>query len=250
MRPDRPLLLAALLALGMHAFAAAAEVQVAVASNFMAPMKEIAAAFAADSGHRAVLNCGATGKFHAQIGKGAPFELLLAADERVPRQLETEGLAVRGTRFTYALGRLALWSPKPGHVDGAQALQRPDVAHVAIANPRSAPYGAAAVQVLGKLGLLPALTPKLVQGENIAQAHQYVGTGNAQLGFVAVSQVYRDGKLVSGSGWMVPATLHEPIRQDAVMLAKGSANPAAGALARYLRSDRARAIMRTYGYEH
>lgn len=244
-------MLAVLLLLGPQAPAAAADIQLAVAANFMAPMKEIAAAFAADSGHRAVLSFGATGKFHAQIGKGAPFEVLLAADERIPAQLEADGLAVRGTRFTYARGRLALWSPKPGYVDATgQVLRRAGVAHVAIANPRSAPYGAAAVQVLDKLGLLPALGPRLVQGENIAQAHQYAATGNAQLGFVAVSQVYRDGKLLSGSAWMVPAALHQPIRQDAVLLVRGDANPAARTLLRYLQSDKARAIMRTYGYEH
>lgn len=230
--------------------ARAAQVQVAVAANFAAPMKEIAAGFEQDTGHRAVLAFGASGKFYAQVRRGAPFEVLLAADDRIPARLEADGLTAPGTRFTYAVGRLALWSPKPGVVDsGGQVLRRAGVDHIAIANPRSAPYGAAARETLGKLGLLDALAPRLVQGENIAQAHQFVSTGNAGLGFVAVSQVYRHGRLNAGSAWIVPAALHQPIRQDAVVLARGSANPAARALERYLKSGRARAIMRSYGYE-
>lgn len=230
--------------------AAAAEVEVAVAANFTAPMKEIAAAFERETGHRAILSFGASGKFYAQVRNGAPFEVLLAADGTVPARLEADGLAVGGTRFTYAVGRLALWSPKPGVVDaGGLVLRRPDLAHVAIANPRSAPYGAAALEVLQNLGLARALGAKLVQGENIAQAHQFVSTGNAELGFVAVSQVYRDGRLTGGSGWIVPAALHQPIRQDALVLARARGNPAAHALIRYLASGKAKGIIRSYGYE-
>lgn len=235
---------------GFAPSAGAAQVQVAVAANFTAPMKEIAAVFERDTGHRAILSFGASGKFYAQVRNGAPFELLLAADDKIPARLEADGLAAIGTRFTYAVGRLALWSPKPGVVDTkGLVLRRPGLGHVAIANPRSAPYGAAALEVLGKLGLSRELGSKLVQGENIAQAHQFVSTGNAELGFVAVSQVYRNGKLSSGSGWIVPAALHQPIRQDAVVLTRAGTNPAAHALARYLTSSTARAIIRSYGYE-
>lgn len=239
-------LLIALLSCG----AQAAEVHVAVASNFSAPMQGIAAAFRQDTGHKAVLSFGATGKFYAQVVNGAPFDMLLSADDETPARLERERHAVAGSRFTYAIGRLALWSPKDSYVDpNGDVLKSADIKHIAIANPRTAPYGAAAVEALGKLGLLDRLQPKFVQGENIAQAHQFASTGNAQLGFVALSQVYKDGRIMSGSGWIVPSRLHSPIRQDAVILAKGAANPAAKALADYLRSDKAKAVIRSFGYE-
>jgi len=241
---------AGLLALMAGAAAQANEVQVAVAANFTAPMQKIAAEFEKDTGHKAVLAFGATGKFYAQIVNGAPFEVLLAADDATPARLETEHRTVPGTRFTYAIGKLALWSAKEGVVDNqGQVLKTGDYAHLAIANPKTAPYGAAAIETLAKLNLLDRVQGKLVQGENIAQAYQFVSTGNAPLGFVALAQVYRDGKFTSGSGWIVPANLHGPIRQDAVILAKGSANPAAKALEAYLKSDKARGIIRSYGYE-
>jgi molybdate transport system substrate-binding protein len=241
---------AGLLALMACAVARADEVQVAVAANFTAPMQKIAAEFEKDTGHKAVLAFGATGKFYAQIVNGAPFEVLLAADDDTPARLETEHRTVPGTRFTYAIGKLVLWSAKDGYVDNqGQVLKTGDYAHLAIANPKTAPYGAAAIETLAKLNLLDRVQAKLVQGENIAQAYQFVSTGNAPLGFVALSQVYRDGKFTSGSGWIVPASLHAPIRQDAVILAKGGANPAAQALERYLKSDKARGIIRSYGYE-
>jgi len=241
--------IAGLLALMAGAAAQANEVQVAVAANFTAPMQKIAAEFAKDTGHKAVLAFGATGKFYAQIVNGAPFEVLLAADDATPARLETEHRTVPGTRFTYAIGKLALWSAKEGVVDNqGQVLKTGDYAHLAIANPKTAPYGAAAIETLAKLNLLDRVQGKLVQGENIAQAYQFVSTGNAPLGFVALSQVYRDGRFTSGSGWIVPATLHAPIRQDAVILAKGSANPAAQALEAYLKSDKARGLIRSYGY--
>jgi len=240
---------AGLLALMAGAAAQANDVQVAVAANFTAPMQKIAAEFAKDTGHKAVLAFGATGKFYAQIVNGAPFEVLLAADDATPARLETEHRTVPGTRFTYAIGKLALWSAKEGVVDNqGQVLKTGDYAHLAIANPKTAPYGAAAIETLAKLNLLDRVQGKLVQGENIAQAYQFVSTGNAPLGFVALAQVYRDGRFTSGSGWIVPATLHAPIRQDAVILAKGSANPAAQALEAYLKSDKARGLIRSYGY--
>jgi molybdate transport system substrate-binding protein len=242
--------LAALLAMLTMTAAQAGEVQVAVAANFTAPMQQIASAFARDTGHKAVLAFGATGKFYAQIANGAPFEVLLAADDETPARLEKDGLTVPGSRFTYATGRLVLWSAKAGFVDAqGKVLQGTGFAHLAIANPKTAPYGAAAVEVLHKLNLYERLQPKIVQGENIAQAYQFASTGNAELGFLALSQVTRDGKFTSGSGWIVPASLHSPIRQDAVILLKGSANPAAKALADYLKSDKARTIIRSFGYQ-
>ena len=201
----RPSLLLAGLLLSLNANAG--EVQVAVAANFTAPMQRIAAEFEKDSGHKATLMSGATGKFYAQISHGAPFEVFLSADDETPARLEKDGLAVAGSRFTYATGRLVLWSPREGYVDDkGEVLKKGDFKHLAIANPRTAPYGAAALQVLDKLGLQPALTPRFVQGENIAQTHSFVVSGNAELGFVALAQVYKDGRLGAGSAWIVPAT--------------------------------------------
>ena len=229
--------------------ALAAEVKVAVAANFTAPMQKIAADFERDTGHKAQLSFGATGKFYAQIKNGAPFEILLAADDEIPARLEKEGFAASGSRFTYAIGQLALWSARPGYVDDmGEVLKQDTFEHLAIANPRLAPYGAAAVETLTRLGLLGRVEGRLVQGENIAQAFQFVSTGNAELGFVALSQVYVGGKLKSGSAWIVPANLHKPIRQDAVVLARGRDNPAAAALARFLKTDKARAVIKSYGY--
>ena len=244
----RPTLLICSLLLSQSA--SAEEVQLAVAANFTAPMQKIAAEFEKDSGHKARLMFGATGKFYAQISNGAPFEVLLSADDETPARLEKDGLAVAGTRFTYATGRLALWSARAGYVDDkGDVLKKADFRHLSIANPKTAPYGAAAVQALGNLGLLPALEPRFVQGENIAQTHSFIVSGNAELGFIALSQVFRDGRLASGSAWIVPANLHEPIRQDAVLLAKGQSNPAAAALLKYLKGDKARSIIKSFGYE-
>lgn len=230
--------------------AQAAEVSVAVAANFTAPMQKIATAFEQDTGHKAILAFGSTGKFYAQIKNGAPFQALLAADDETPARLEREGLGVGGTRFTYAIGRLVLWSRQPGLVDDkGNVLRSGKVVRIALADPKLAPYGAAAVDVLNGLGLMPALAPKLVQGENIAQTYQFVATGNAELGFVALSQVFADGKLTQGSAWTVPVALHAPIRQDAVVLATGKDNAAAAALMAYLRTDKARAIIRSFGYD-
>ena len=230
--------------------ARAAEVNVAVAANFTAPMQRIAAAFAADSGHQAVLAFGATGKLYAQIANGAPFEVFLSADDETPARLTREGLADPASRFTYAIGKLVLWSPEPGLVDDKGAvLRNGSFRHLAVANPRTAPYGAAAMSVLEKLGALPTVSSRLVQGENITQTFQFVSTGNAELGFVAASQLVKDGQPLGGSRWEVPAALYEPIRQDAVLLGKGAGNPAAAALIAYLRSDKARAMIRSYGYE-
>ena len=230
--------------------ARAGEVSVAVASNFAAPMQQIARAFAQDTGHTAVLALGSTGKFYTQIKNGAPFQLLLAADDETPARLEKEGLTVAGSRFTYATGRLVLWSQTPGLVDGQGAVLRTGTfARIALADPKLAPYGTAALQTLEQLGLVAALQPRMVQGENIAQAYQFVATGNAALGFVALSQVMVQGRMAQGSAWVVPAHLHAPLRQDAVVLANGKNNPAALALAAYLKGEKARATIRAFGYE-
>lgn len=227
----------------------AAEVSVALAANFSAPMQKIAAAFEQDTGHKAVLSTGATGKFYAQIRHGAPFQLLLAADQTTPERLEREGLAVAGTRFTYAIGQLVLWSTEPGLVDAEGAVLRSErFTRIALADPKLAPYGAAALETLDKLGLRQQLQNKFVQGENIAQTYQFVASGNAPLGFVALSQVFADGQIREGSAWIVPAELHSPLLQDAVILKAGADNPAALALADYLRGEKARSIMQSYGY--
>lgn len=229
--------------------AQSAEVSVAVAANFTAPMQQIAAAFERDTGHKAVLAFGSTGKFYAQIRNGAPFEVLLAADDTTPAKLEEEGMGVAGTRFTYAIGKLVLWSPQADRVDpDGGVLRTGDFDRLALADPKLAPYGAAAIETLTNLNLLEQLRPRFVQGENISQAYQFVATGNAPLGFVALSQVFVDGKLREGSGWIVPDNLHAPIRQDALILSTGKDNPAAQALADYLRGDAARDIIRAYGY--
>jgi molybdate transport system substrate-binding protein len=227
----------------------AGEVQVAVAANFTAPAKDIAVAFEKDTGHKATLSFGSTGQFYAQIKEGAPFEVFLAADDTTPAKLEREGQTVAGSRFTYAIGALVLWSAKDGFVDDkGEVLKKGGFAHLSIADPQKAPYGTAAVEALTRLGLKDALQDKIVQGNNISQAHQFVSTGNAELGFVALSQVYKDGKLTGGSGWIVPAELYEPIRQDAVILAKGKDNAAAGAFVDYLKGAKAGAVIASYGY--
>jgi molybdate transport system substrate-binding protein len=221
----------------------AAQVHVAVAANFATPAKHLAEPFLRENGHRVVLSSGSTGKFYAQIRSGAPFEVLLSADEATPRRLEEDGLAVRGTRFTYATGRLALYSAQPNPPMGEALLRKNDFQRLAIANPRLSPYGAAAQEVLEKLGLWANLRSKLVQGENIAQTFQFVSSGNAELGFVALSQVQ------GGSHWVVPATLHAPLKQDAVLLARGKDSAAAASFLEFLRSPLARKIVHSYGYE-
>jgi len=226
-----------------------AGVSVAVAANFTAPMQKIAAVFEQDTGHKATLSFGATGKLYAQIANGAPFGILLAAEDSTPEKIAKEGLGDGATRFTYAIGQLVLWSKQAGYVDAdGKVLNKSDWKHIAIANPKLAPYGLAAMQTLDKLGLTAQVQPRVVQGENIAQTYQFVASGNAPLGFVALSQVMEDGRLREGSAWMVPASMHEAIRQDAIVLKAAQDNAAAAALMQYLRGDKARAIIRSYGY--
>lgn len=232
-----------------NAWAQSGSAQVAVAANFTAPMRQIAEAFEKDTGHKAVLAFGATGAFYAQIKNGAPFDVFLAADDSTPGKVEAEGLGVKDSRFIYATGRLVLWSAKPGFVDDkGEVLKGSAIEKLSIADPKLAPYGLAAEQALAKLGLLDTLRPRFVQGSNIAQAHQFVSSGNAAAGFVALSQVYANGALTGGSGWVVPQDLHEPIRQEAVLLTRGADNAAAKALLQYLRGETARRIILAYGY--
>jgi molybdate transport system substrate-binding protein len=225
------------------------EVQVAVAANFTAPMQKIAAEFEKDTGHKVVPSFGSTGKFYAQIKNGAPFEVLLAADDETPAKLIAENAGVAGSQFTYAIGKLVLWSAKPGVVDDAgDVLKKGAFEHIAIANPKLAPYGAAGVETMKALGVYDAVQAKIVTAENIGQAYQFVSSGNAELGFVALSQVLKDGK-IEGSAWIVPAKYYPQIRQDAVILDKGKGKPAAETLLKYLKGDKAKAVIKSYGYE-
>lgn len=240
---------AALVALAcVTAPAPGAEVLVAVAANFQPALERLAGPFDALTGHAIRASAGSTGTLYTQIVHGAPFHVLLAADSERPARLEREGRAVSGSRFTYAVGRLTLWSRRPGRVpaQGAGALARDDFRHLAIANPALAPYGRAARQALEALGLWTRLRPRLVIGQNVGQAWQFVATGNAELGLVAWSQVLADG--ARGSHWMVPAGLHAPIRQDAVLLEAGAGSRAARAFLGFLRSDAARAVIESFGY--
>ena len=245
-----PMCLATMVAVCVSTMAQADEVQVAVAANFTAPIQAIAADFEKDTGHTLVAAYGATGQFYTQIKNGAPFEVFLSADDTTAQKLESEGDTVKGSRFTYAVGTLALWSAKEGYVDAKGAvLKKNEYQHLSIANPKAAPYGLAATQVLAKLGLTEQVKSKLVEGQNITQAYQFVSTGNAELGFVALSQIYKDGKVSSGSAWIVPGEMHDPIKQDAVILNKGKDNPAAKALVDYLKGPKAAAVIKSYGYQ-
>lgn len=249
MKPSRLIstLLVALVATVSNA--QADEISVAVAANFTAPMKQIAEVFEKETGHKIQAAFGATGKFYAQIKNGAPFDVLLAADDETPTKLVKENVAVAGSQFTYAMGKLVLWSAKPAIVDQAgEVLKKGGFDHIAFANPKLAPYGAAAVETLKSMGVYDTLQPKVVTGESIAQTYQFVSSGNALLGFVALSQVLKDGK-IEGSAWVVPAKLYSPIRQDAVILEKGKGKPAAEALMKFLKADKAKAIIQSYGYE-
>ncbi|WP_341674811.1 molybdate ABC transporter substrate-binding protein [Niveibacterium sp. SC-1] len=230
--------------------AQAAEVQVAVAANFAGPFEKIAADFAAETGHKAIASVGSTGKFYAQIKNGAPFEILLAADDETPRRLVGEGEGVAGSQFTYARGKLVLWSAKAGVVDeNGAVLKRADIAHIAICDPKLAPYGLAAEEALKASKLYDTLKPKFVTAESITQAFQFVASGNAEVGFVALSQVAVPGKPQVGSWWLVPANLYSPLQQDAVLLRKGEGSAAAQALLQYLKGEKTKAVIRSYGYE-
>ena len=235
-------------AIGVSAHAGQA--QVAVAANFAEPIKAVAAVLEKTTGHKVVVTLGSTGKLYAQIKNGAPFDVLLAANTEAPLQLEKDGLTKAGSRFTYATGKLVLWSADAARVDAkGEVLKSGSFRKIAYASPKVAPYGEAAVQVMEKMGLAAALAPRLVQGESIGQAFSYIYTGNAELGFVALSQVLEGGKLKSGSMWLVPQAMYAPIRQDAVVLSRGAANPAAQALVALMRSPNIKDLIRSYGYD-
>ena len=224
----------------------AGDISVAVASNFAGAAEVLEASFERRTDHEVKLVLGSTGKHYAQIRNGAPLDVLLAADEQRPTLLEAEGAAVRGSRFTYARGRLVLWSAKGGYVDSkGRVLEEGDFRHLAIANPRLAPYGVAAKEVLEALGLWRALERRIVRGENIAQALQFVDSGNAELGFIAASQLTAERR-TEGSYWEVPETLHSPIEQQAVLLRDTSA---ARDFLTFLAGDEAIDIIRRSGYE-
>jgi molybdate transport system substrate-binding protein len=230
--------------------ARAGEALAAVAANFAEVMDELVPMFEQRSGHRLAATTGSTGKLYAQVAAGAPFQVLLSADAKTPERLESEGLAVAGTRFTYAIGRLALWSSDADRVgaDGRSALAASDLRHIAIANPDLAPYGWAAREALQNLGLWGALQSKVVVGENIGQTHSLVATGNAQLGLIALSAVLSPRAASRGSHWVVPQDLFTPIRQDAILLRPGADNAAARAFLDFLKSPEARQVIERYGY--
>lgn len=232
-----------------HGAAYTAEAQIAVAANFAEPIKAISAVLQKTTGHTLKISTGASGAFYTQIRNGAPFDVFLSADNERPELLEKDGLAQPGTRFTYAVGKLVLWSAKADRVDNQGAVLRAaDLGKLAYATPKTAPYGAAAVQVIERLGLTTSLTPKLVQGESIGQTFAFVKTGNADVGFVAMSQVLEGGRLKEGSMWVIPQASYDPIRQDAVLLRKGAGNEAAQALLRLLQSPNIQDLIRSYGY--
>ncbi|WP_172331500.1 molybdate ABC transporter substrate-binding protein [Mangrovicoccus sp. HB161399] len=236
-------LLAALL---LGTAASAAETTVAVAANFTAAAQEIGTAFEAETGHQVTFSFGSTGQLFTQISQGAPFDVFLAADQARPEKAGADGLADPATRFTYATGKLVLWSATPGLVDaGPEVLETGAVTHVAIANPSAAPYGAAAVEAIAALGMEEALAPKLVEGQSISQTYQFAVTGNAEAGFVALAQLAGQD---DGSAWMVPEDLYAPIRQDAVLLSRGEGNEAAEAFLAFLKGPAAQEIIEEYGY--
>lgn len=228
----------------------AGEVSVAVAANFTAPAQQIVTLFQKESGHTARLSFGSSGKFTAQIKAGAPFDVFLAADEKNPKLLEQEGLAVASSRFVYALGKLALWSAQPGYVDDKGAvLSKGRYSKLSYADPKLAPYGLAAQETLQKMALWDKVQSKLVTGESITQAYQFAATGNAEMAFVALSQITKDGRVSEGSWWLVPANMYTPIKQSAVQLTAAKDKAAAQAFLKFLKSEKAAAVIRSYGYE-
>ena len=228
----------------------AGEVNAAVAANFTAPAQQLAELFQKETGHTVKLSFGSSGKFYSQIQNGAPFDVFLAADEKNPKLLEQEGLAVANTRFVYALGKLVLWSAQPGFVDAkGTVLRKGNYNKIAYADPKLAPYGLAAKETLEELGLWNAVQSKLVTGESIAQTYQFAATGNAELAFIALSQITKDGKVTDGSWWLVPSQMYNPIRQSAVLLSAAKDPAAAKAFLTFLKSAKSVAIIRSFGYE-
>lgn len=228
--------------------ASAEELTAAVAANFVPPFREVGRQFEKSTGHQVQMVSGSSGKFYSQIKNGAPFDVFFSADEERPRLLEEEGVGVKGSRFTYAVGRLVLWSPNPVLIQGKHTLSSEEFKYLAIANPKTAPYGVAAMQTMQKLGVWEKLQPRMVMGENLGQTMGFIESGNAELGFVALSQVTDPKINGKGSRWDVPNDLHEPIKQDAILLTKGKNNPAARALIEFVAGPQAKEIIERYGY--
>ncbi len=250
MRAHKLKMLFGVLLAALTQIANAGEVNAAVAANFTEPVKQIVELFQQESGHTVKLSFGSSGKFTAQIKEGAPFDVFLAADEKNPKLLEKEGLAVEGSRFVYALGKLVLWSAQPGYVDGKGAVLRKGTYNkIAYADPKLAPYGLAAKETLEDMGLWSVVQSKMVTGESITQTYQFAATGNAELAFIALSQITKDGKVTEGSWWIVPAHLYNPIKQAAVQLTAAKDKDAAKAFLTFLKSEKAVAIIRSFGYE-
>jgi len=230
--------------------ALADQLRVAVASNFIFPLKELSREFENTTGNEVLLISGSTGKLYAQIHQGAPFEVFLAADSNRPELLEKHGIGVPGSRFTYAVGRLVMWSADPKFVTnfGLHVLDQNNFRYLAIANPKTAPYGKATEQVLRKTGYWEKIQSRLVRGENISQTLQFVVTGNAQIGFISLSQLNSSNGLLGGTSWLVPLNLHEPIQQQAILLKRANSNHVARAFLKFLKSKKGQKIIKTYGY--
>lgn len=239
---------AAAVSLAFAAPAQADEIQVAVAANFTAPAQDLAPIFEKQTGHKVKLSFGSTGAFYAQIKNGAPFDILLAADAKTPAKMEKEGSGVAGSSFTYAQGKLVFWSSDAAKVTGEKTMTEMKFDKCAVADPKLAPYGEAAYQTLESFKLLDQYKPKFVTGNNIGKTFQYVKTANAEVGFVALSQVFKNGKFTSGSGWIVPAKYYKPIDQDAILLKHGENSAAAQAFMKFLKSDEANKLKLSYGY--
>jgi molybdate transport system substrate-binding protein len=229
--------------------ASAEQALVAVAANFVPPFREIALEFEKSTGHQLQVAGGSSGNFYSQIKNGAPFDVFFSADMERPKLLEDEGFGVKGTRLTYAVGRLVLWSPNADLVKGGETLRFKQYKRLAIANPKTAPYGLAAMQAMQKLEIWESLQPQIVMGENLGQTMGFIESGNAQLGFVALSQVMDPKIKGKGSHWNVPTNLHEPIKQDVILLTKGKDNPAAKALMEFMSGPQAKGVIERYGYE-
>lgn len=229
--------------------ALAEQVLVAVAANFIGPFREVAMEFEKTTGHTVQTASGSSGNFYSQIKNGAPFDVFFSADNERPKLLEDEGLGVKGNRFTYAIGRLVLWGPDSTLVKGQDTLRSASFKRLAIANPKTAPYGVAAMQAMQKLGVWESVQPRIVMGESLGQTMGFIESGNAELGFLALSQVMDPKIKGKGGRWDVPVNLHEPIQQDVVLLVKGKDNPAAKALMEFMGGPQARTIIERYGYE-
>ncbi len=227
----------------------AEQVLVAVAANFVPPFREVAMEFEKSTGHHIQVAAGSSGNFYSQVKNGAPFDIFFSADMERPKLLEDEGLGVKDSRFTYAIGRLVLWSPNSDLVKGEETLRSKNFKRLAIANPKTAPYGLAAMQAMQKLEIWESLQPQIVMGENLGQTIGFIESGNVQLGFVALSQVTDQKFKGKGSRWDVPTSLHEPIKQDVILLTKGKDNPAAKALMEFMSGPQAKAVIERYGYE-